>query len=54
MVLLSSPTLRVGDLLLETMALWMAYFSAQRTRHVDVIVPLRSNMVAFDSVRLAE
>ena len=56
-MLLSSPTLRVGDLLLEDNGFMDgALISAlKRTRQVDVIVPLRSNMVAFDdAVRLAE
>jgi hypothetical protein len=56
-MLLTSPALRVGDLLLEDNGLMDgALISAlKRTRQVDVIVPLRSTMVAFDdAVRLAE
>lgn len=52
-----APALRAGDLLLEDNGFMdgelMSELKAQR--HVDVIVPLRSNMIAFDeAVRLAE
>jgi hypothetical protein len=56
-MLLTSPALRVGDLLLEDNGFMdgVLISALKRTRQVDVIVPLRSNMVAFDdAVRLAE
>jgi hypothetical protein len=56
-MLRSAPALRAGDLLLEDNGLMdgelISELKAQR--HIDVIVPLRSNMIAFDeAVRLAE
>jgi hypothetical protein len=56
-ILLYSPALRCGDLLLEDRGfLDGETISLLKTnRQVDVIVPLRSNMAAFDeAVRLAE
>jgi hypothetical protein len=56
-MLQSAPALRAGDLLLEDKGFMdgelISELKAQR--HVDVIVPLRSSMIAFDeAVRLAE
>ena len=56
-MLRSAPALRAGDLLLEDNGLMdgelISELKAQR--HIDVIVPLRCNMIAFDeAVRLAE
>jgi hypothetical protein len=56
-LLTSAPALRAGDLLLEDNGFMDgALISGLKLqRQVDVIVPLRSNMVAFDdAVRLAE
>ncbi len=56
-MLTQSPVFRAGDLLLEDNGFMDGKLISQlkRERQVDVIVPLRSNMVAFDeAVRLAE
>jgi hypothetical protein len=56
-MLLNSPALRGGDLLLEDNGLMDGALipALKHQRQVDVIVPLRSKMVAFDeAVRLAE
>jgi Transposase DDE domain len=56
-MLLNSPALRGGDLLLEDNGFMDGALIAalKHQRQVDVIVPLRSKMVAFDeAVRLAE
>jgi hypothetical protein len=52
-----APALRAGDLLLEDNGFMDGELISElkEQRHVDVIVPLRSNMIAFDeAVRLAE
>jgi hypothetical protein len=56
-MLMQSPVFRAGDLLLEDNGFMDGKLISQlkRERQVDVIVPLRSNMVAFDeAVRFAE
>jgi hypothetical protein len=56
-VLTTTPALRAGDLLLEDNGLMEGDLLSvlKQQRQVDVIVPLRSKMVAFDdAVRLAE
>jgi hypothetical protein len=56
-LLTSTPVLRAGDVLLEDNGFMDGELISvlKRTRQVDVIVPLRANMVAFDdAVRLAE
>jgi len=56
-MLTQSPVFRAGDLLLEDHGFLDGQLISQRKRErqVDVIVPLRSNMVAFDeAVRFAE
>jgi len=56
-LLTSAPALRAGDLLLEDNGFMDGELISELKahRHIDVIVPLRSNMIAFDeAVRLAE
>jgi len=56
-MLRTAPALRAGDLLLEDNGLMDGELISElkEQRHVDVIVPLRSDMIAFDeAVRLAE
>ncbi len=56
-MLMSAPALRAGDLLLEDNGFMDGELisALKEQRHVDVIVPLRSNMLAFaEAVRLAE
>ncbi len=56
-MLTQSPVFRAGDLLLEDHGFMDGQLISQRKRErqVDVIVPRRSNMVAFDeAVRFAE
>jgi hypothetical protein len=56
-VLTTTPALRAGDLLLEDHGCMDGDLISvlKHQRQVDVIVPLRSNMIAFDdAVRLAE
>jgi hypothetical protein len=55
--LTSAPALRAGDLLLEDNGLMDGELISElkEQRHIDVIVPLRCHMIAFDeAVRLAE
>ena len=57
LLLLRSPALRAGDLLLEDNGFMDGNLISELKgkRQVDVIVPLRANMIAFDeAVRLAE
>lgn len=56
-MLMRAPTLRLGDLLLEDNGFMDGELIADLKEqwHVDVIVPLRSTLIAFDeALRLAE